>query len=48
VQINALTVNGDNELLKGSNIRHLLLNADSDANVETGITNISRAISAKI
>jgi len=31
VQTKASTVNEDKELLKGSNMRHLLLNANSDA-----------------
>jgi len=41
-------VRGDNELLNVSNTRPLLLKADSEATVEIGMANTSRAIAARI
>jgi hypothetical protein len=41
-------VSEDNELLKQSNTRPLVLNADSEATVEIGMASTSRAISASI
>lgn len=41
-------VSEDNELLKVSNTRPLLLKADSEATMEIGMTNTSRAITARV
>jgi hypothetical protein len=48
VQIKASTVSGDNELLKVSNTRHLLLKADSEATLEIMMANTSRVITARV
>jgi len=48
VHTNASTVVGANELRKGSNIRPLVLNADSKATVVMGMANTIRAIWASI
>jgi hypothetical protein len=48
VQIKASAVSGDNELLKQSNTRPPVLNADSEATVEIGMANTSRAIFVRI